>query len=322
MQAQVYDAYGGPEVLRVEEVPTADPVADEVLVKVRAASINEWDQGLLHGTPFVNRIGGIRTPKHRTIGSDIAGTVDRVGPAVTRFRPGDDVMGDLSACGFGAFAQYAVAPESALTAKPGFLTWEQAAAVPQAGTLAVAGLRKGRPFRRGHRVLVNGGGGGVGTFAIQIAKAFGAEVTGVDSAAKGELMRAVGADHVIDFADRDYAREGLRYDLILDVFARRSVPEYLRALRPSGTAALVGGSSHLLVSALLVGPPARVATGRTVSLVMWRPNNPLDVALLLRLVEQGAVTPVVDRTFPLTALPDAMRYYATGKHQGKIVITM
>ena len=217
------DEYGGLDVLKVAEVPVPQPGPGEVLVKVRAASINEWDQGLMRGTPLVNRTSGLRRPRRRTLGSDIAGVVEAVGGSVTRFRPGDAVFGDLSGCGFGAFAQYACAPESALTAKPGFLTFEQAAAVPQAGGLAMAGLEKGGPLRPGQRVLVNGGGGGVGTFAIQIAKASGVEVTGVDGPGKLDVMRELGADRVIDFTSEDFTRSGEQYDLILDVVCRRSV---------------------------------------------------------------------------------------------------
>ena len=226
------DEYGGLEVLKVAEVPVPHPGPGEVLVRVHAASINEWDQGLMRGTPIVNRTSGLRRPRRRTLGSDIAGVVEAVGGSVTRFRPGDAVFGDLSGCGFGAFAQYACAPESALTAKPGFLTFEQAAAVPQAGGLAVAGLEKGGPLRPGQRLLMNGGGGGVGTFAIQIAKASGVEVTGVDGPGKLDVMRELGADHVIDFTAEDFTRSGEQYDLILDVVCRRSVADYRRALRP------------------------------------------------------------------------------------------
>ena len=235
------EEYGGLEVLKIAELPVPRPGPDQVLVRVRAASINEWDQGLMRGTPIVNRTSGLRRPRRRTLGSDIAGVVEAVGSSVTRFGTGDAVFGDLSGCGFGAFAEYACAPESALTVKPGFLTFEEAAAVPQAGGLAMAGLEKGGPLRSGQRVLMNGGGGGVGTFAIQIAKASGVDVTGVDGPGKLDVMRDLGADRVIDFTAEDFTRCGEQYDLILDVVCHRSIADYRRALGPAaGVASLVG----------------------------------------------------------------------------------
>lgn len=297
--ALVHDEYGGLEVLKVAEVPVPQPGPGQVLVKVLAASINEWDQGLMRGTPIVNRASGLRRPRRRTLGSDMAGVVEAVGGSVTRFRPGDAVFGDLSGCGFGAFAQYARATESALTPKPDFLTFEQAAAVPQAGGLAVAGLEKGGPLRAGQRLLMNGGGGGVGTFAIQIAKASGLEVTGVDGPGKLDVMRELGADHVIDFTGEDFTRSGAQYDLILDVVCHRSVADYRQALRPGGRCGVIGGGTGRLVGVAALGQALRLSAGRRVSLVMYQANRPGAMGRLVRLMGEGAVKPVIDRVFPL-----------------------
>ena len=228
MKALVQDEYGGPEVLKVIDMPVPVPGDGEALVRVVACSINEWDNGLLRGVPVVNRIGGLRRPKRRVIGSDIAGVVEAVGASST-WSVGDEVFGDLSSSGFGAFAQYACAPDDALTKKPASLSFEQAAALPQAGGLAVGSLRTAGA---GKHLLMNGGGGGVGTLAIQIAKARGMQVTGVDGPDKQDVMRRLGADHTIDFTREDFTRNGVRYDLVVDVVCQRSIGEYRRALRP------------------------------------------------------------------------------------------
>jgi NADPH:quinone reductase-like Zn-dependent oxidoreductase len=322
MMALVQDEYGDLEVLKVAEEPVPQPGPGEVLVKVRAASINEWDQGLMRGTPIVNRTSGLRRPRRRTLGSDVAGVVEAVGGSVTRFRPGDAVFGDLSGCGFGAFAQYARATESALTPKPDFLTFEQAAAVPQAGGLAVAGLEKGGPLRAGQRFLMNGGGGGVGTFAIQIAKASGLEVTGVDGPGKLDMMRELGADHVIDFTSEDFTRSGEQYDLILDVVCHRSVADYRHALRPGGRCGVIGGGTGRLVGVAALGQALRLSAGRRVHLVMYQANRPTAMDSLVRLMGEGAVKPVIDRVFPLVEGREAMGCYLSGAFAGKIVITM
>jgi NADPH:quinone reductase-like Zn-dependent oxidoreductase len=320
--ALVQDEYGGLEVLQVAEVPVPQPGPGEVLVKVRAASINEWDQGLMRGTPIVNRTSGLRRPRRRTLGSDVAGVVAAVGGSVTRFRPGDAVFGDLSGCGVGAFAQYARATESALTPKPDFLTFEQAAAVPQAGGLAVAGLEKGGPLRAGQRFLMNGGGGGVGTFAIQIAKASGLEVTGVDGPGKLDTMRELGADHVIDFTSEDFTRSGEQYDLILDVVCHRSVADYRHALRPGGRCGVIGGGTGRLVGVAALGQALRLSAGRRVHLVMYQANGPTAMDSLVRLMGEGAVKPVIDRVFSLVEGREAMGCYLSGAFAGKIVITL
>ena len=243
-------------------------------------------------------------------------------PSVTAFRSGDEVFCDLSACGFGAFAEFARAPESALAKKPESLGWAQAAAVPQAGGLALAGLRKGEPHRPGQRLLMNGGGGGVGTFAIQIAKAWGLEVTGVDGPGKVDAMREAGADRVIDFTTQDFTRSGEQYDLILDVVCRRSVLAYRRALRPGGACGVIGGRTGRLIEAGALGQALRLSGGRRVSLVVYRANRQEDVTTLARLLAAGSVTPVIDRVFPLSDGVEAMRHYLSGDFTGKVVITM
>ncbi len=322
MKAAVHDEYGGPEVLRIADIPVPEPGAGEVLVRVRAASVNEWDLGLLTGTPLVNRSAGLRRPRQRTIGSDLAGTVAAIGPGVVRFLPGDEVLADLSASGFGAFADYACAPESALHHKPECLGWAEAASVPQAGTLAIEGLRKGRPYRPGQRVLINGAGGGAGTLAVQIAKHLQAEVTAVDAGGKLPALVGLGADHVIDYALEDFATTGEAYDLIVDMASSRSVLDYRRALRPRGACGIVGGGTPQLLGALALGSLLLLDRGKRLSLVAHRANDHRDMALLLDLLQRGSIQPVVDRTFPLSEARQAMRYYTEGTFVGKIVLTM
>jgi NADPH:quinone reductase-like Zn-dependent oxidoreductase len=322
MKAAVHEEYGGPEVLRIADLPVPQPGPGEVLVRVRAASINEWDHGLLTGTPGFNRSTGLRRPRMRIIGSDIAGSVEAVGPGVKRFLPGDEVMGDLSNCGFGAFAEYACPPESALAHKPGFLGWEEAAAVPQAGLMAIGAMRKGRPYRPGQRVLINGAGGGVGTFAIQIAKQLQAVVTAVDRGDKLAALHRLGADEVIDYELEDFTRTGEDYDVIVDPVSTRSPLDYRLALAPGGAAVVLGGGTVQLLEAFAVGPLLRLDRGRRLGLHIHRPNEHRDLARLLELLEHGAVHPVIDRSFALDEAPAALQYYESGSFVGKIVLTM
>jgi NADPH:quinone reductase-like Zn-dependent oxidoreductase len=322
MKAAVHDEYGGSEVVRIADLPVPQPGPGEVLVKVHAASINEWDHGVLAGRPLMNRSTGLRRPRPRTIGSDVAGTVEAIGPEVTRFLPGDAVMGDLSGCGFGAFAEYACPPETSLLHKPGFLEWEQAAALPQAGLMAIGALRKGRPYQPGRRVLLNGAGGAVGTFAVQIAKQLRAAVTAVDRGDKLSALLDLGADHVIDYQLEDFTAAGETYDVIVDVVASHSPLEYRRALAPGGTAIIVGGGTSQMLSAFTLGPLLTLDGGRRLGLLLHRPNRHRDAARLLELLEQGAVRPILDRRFPLADAAAAMRYYEEGAFVGKIVLTM
>jgi NADPH:quinone reductase-like Zn-dependent oxidoreductase len=296
------------------------PKEDEILIKVHASSINSWDWELLSGT-FINRLlFGLFKPKttKQVLGADIAGTVQAVGKRVTRFKPEDEVFGDLWDS-WGGFAEYACAPESAMEAKPEGSTFEQAAAIPQAGVLALQGIRKANPLQPTQRVLINGAGGGVGTFAIQLAKLANTEVTGVDAAHKLDAVSATGADHVIDYRQQDFTKTAERYDLIIDCQCNRPVSSYKRALTPNGTYAMVGGSR--IIPILLQKYIARF-TGETrrFCLVAEGPNKGL--AELKSLLEAKKITPVIDSTYPLDEVPEAFSHFAAGLHKGKIVITM
>jgi NADPH:quinone reductase-like Zn-dependent oxidoreductase len=322
VKAIVCREYGSPGVLSVQDISTPVPRDDEVLVQVEASSVNDYDWHLLTGKPLVNRAAGLVKPKYQVPGSDVAGRVVAAGRAVTRFRPGDEVFGDMSPCGFGAFADYVAAPQAALALKPAALTFEQAAAVPQAGGLAALGLRGSRPVHPGDQVLINGAGGGVGTFAVQIAKAHGAVVTGVDRAAKLDTVRAVGADHVIDFTAEDFTRNRQAYDLIVDVADHRPMSAYRRALKPGGVCAIIGGSVPRVFLALAAGPGLSLLGTKKVGVPLWRPNNAQDVALLTQLLQAGSIAPVVDSVFPLTEVAAAFRRLGAQQHTGKIVITI
>jgi NADPH:quinone reductase-like Zn-dependent oxidoreductase len=320
MKAYVYEEYGTPDVLRLRDIPAPVPGDDEVLVRVRASSVNDYDWHLLTGHPFINRIGAPRHPRYPILGCDVAGTVELVGRAVTTLRPGDEVMGDLSLHRLGAFAEFVSAPAAAFSPKPASLTFEQAAALPQAGGLALTALRRRLPLPEGSRVLVNGAGGGVGTFAVQIAKSYGAHVTGVDSAHKADIVRAVGADLVLDYARQDFEDSGLTYDVIVDVACHRPIRTYRRCLRPGGVCSLMGGSIPRVLFAMAAGPAASAIGDRRVSVPMWKPGNPADMATLARLADDGSITPTVDRVVPLADLPDAFRHFGAQQHRGKVVI--
>lgn len=319
MQAVVFTRYGSPEVLELQEVAKPTPGDDEVLVRVHAVSLNEWDYGALLGDSLVNRlIFGLSRPKKRILGSDIAGTVEAVGPKVTRFQPGDPVFGDLSGR-WGGFAEFVCAPEQALLRKPPGMSFAQAAAIPQAGLLALQGLRLLGPIQAGQRLLINGAGGGVGTFAIQLAKAEGVEITAVDGADKLPLLRSLGAAQVLDYRQVDFTRDGQRYDRILDVKTTRSVLACARALRPGGSYVTVGGDMARLFQALLLWPWIAM-TSKRIRLLALKVNEGL--AEVTALFEAGRVLPVIDRTYPLAEVPDAFRHYGTARHLGKVVITL
>lgn len=324
MKAIVRDRYGSPDVLELADVPKPVPGDDDVLVRVRAASVNRADLDYLTGTPFLTRMGtGLRSPRNRGLGLDAAGVVEAVGPAVTNFRPGDAVMGDLTAHGYGAFAEYACAPVKAWARKPDGLTFEEAATVPQSAILAFQGLRGGRSIKPGDAVLVNGASGNVGPYAVQLAKSFGAEVTGVCSTAKLEFVRSLGADHVIDYTREDYTRLGPRYDWILDVWGRRSFLAPRRALRPGGRYVMAGGSTGAIFEALLLGPILSLARNRKLGLLIWwKPFDQADVATLSALLEAGSIRPAIDRRFALAEVPDALRHLEQGRALGKLVITV
>jgi NADPH:quinone reductase-like Zn-dependent oxidoreductase len=321
MKAIVQDRYGSTDTLTLKSVPKPTAKDDEVLVDVRAASVNMADVDYMRGSIYA-RFGGPMRPKDKIPGFDMAGQVEAVGSRVSRFKPGDGVFADLSVCGSGAFAEYASVPEAVLSSKPAGMTFEQAATLPQAAILALQGLRDDRPLLQGHKVLINGAGGGVGSFAVQMAKAFGAEVTGVDSAEKLDLVRSIGADHVMDYRQTDYIEADQRYDRILDVVASHSLLAYRRVLRPAGTFVMAGGPTSRTFQALVLGPVVTRAGSRQLGVLMWRPNDHDDVASLKELIAAGAVTPIIDRTFPLDEVSQALDHVAQGRAQGKVVITM
>jgi NADPH:quinone reductase-like Zn-dependent oxidoreductase len=320
MKAIVRHTYGSPDLLHLEEVPVPSLHDDDVLVRVRAASANAGDWHLLRGTPFPFRlVAGLRVPRFKIIGTDVAGDVEAVGRNVTQFRPGDQVFGELSRSGFGAYAEFAVAPEKALALKPANLSFEEAATLPTAGCTALQGLRKGR-IERARRVLINGASGGVGTFAVQIAKAFGTEVTAVCSASNVDVVRSIGADHVIDYAKEDFATGGQRYDLILAANGDRTIWDYRRSLTADGCYAMTGGSNRQLADALLLGPLLSMR-GQRFGNVLVKPRQ-ADLLVLKELCETGKVRPVIDRRFPLSDVSSAVRYIENGHARGKVVVTV
>jgi NADPH:quinone reductase-like Zn-dependent oxidoreductase len=322
MKAYKYGRFGSPDELKCVEVANPVPKPAEILVRIKAVSINDWDLGFLQGEPFVNRLlNGVTKPKIQILGCDIAGRVEAVGAGVTRFRPGDEVYGDLSSCGFGGFAEYVCVPESALAPKPTTMSFEQAAAIPQAGMLAVQGLRDIGKLQPKQRLLINGAGGGVGTMGIQLAKLMGAaEVTGVDSTDKLELLRGLGFDNVIDYKQVDFTAEGKQYDLILDTKTDRPVAHYMRALAPGGVYVTVGGATPRLLATVLLRPWIRLTTPKDMRLVMLQANK--DLSYINALFNEGKFKPVIDRPFNFDELPAALHYYASGQQKGKLVISI
>jgi len=323
MKAIVRYEYGSADVLELKDIDKPVATDNEVLVRVHAAGVNMADVDYMLGRPHAARlITGLRGPRNCVLGLDVAGEIQAVGKDVTRFRPGDEVFGDLTEHGYGAFAEYACASERAFAPKPANLTFEEAATVPQAGVMALQGLGGRRSIEPGDTVLINGAGGNVGPFAVQIAKSFGAEVTGVDSTEKLDMLRSIGADHVIDSTHEDVLLGGQRYDRILDVAAFRSVFEWKRALRPRGVYVVVPNSMAGMFKAAFLGPLISIAGGRKMGIQMGQPFARDDVAFLTELIEDGRVTPVIDRRYPLDEVPEALRYQETGHPRGKIVITI
>jgi len=320
MKAIVLTRYGSPDYFELKEVAKPNPKDNEVLIKVFAASINSWDWEILIAKPFVNRLmAGLLKPKRiKILGCDIAGLVEAVGKNVKQFQPGDEVFGDLSSCGWGGFAEYVCARDNALALKPDSMTFEQAAAIPQAGLLALQALRYREQVQSGQKVLFNGAGGGVGTLGMQIAKSFGAEVTGVDSTEKLDIMRSSGADHVIDYTQEDFTKSGKHYDRIIDVKATRSVSDYKRALSHGGVFVMVGGSSSLVNKLLFLGPWISITESKKVGLLLHKANE--GIVFMKELFEAGKVVPVIDRSYSLNEVAEALRYYGKGQVKGKIVI--
>ncbi|HEY3420990.1 MAG TPA: NAD(P)-dependent alcohol dehydrogenase [Methanomassiliicoccales archaeon] len=321
MKAIVCDRYGPPDVLRLEEVERPTPRDNQVLVKVHASSLNAADFEILGGAVSARIFSPFR-PRNRIPGSDVAGRVVAVGKNIKRLKIGEAVFGDLFACGFGAFAEYVAVPEDALVWKPDSISFEDAATFPQAAKIALQGLRGKRPLKKGQKVLINGAGGGMGTFAVQIAKYYGAEVTGVDNAGKLDMLRAIGADHVIDYAKEDCTRGGERYDLILDTVARRSIFNYRRIMAPDGLFVLVGGSRYAIFQSILLGPLVSIASKKKMGINPMNVNNEEDLRFLLELLENEKLIPVIDRRIPLSEVPGALSDLSKGLVKGKVVITV
>lgn len=320
MKAIVRDTYGPPDVLRLGDVPAPTAGDDGVLVRVHAASANAGDWHLLRGTPLAFRlVAGLLRPKYKIIGNDIAGTVEAVGRNVTRFKPGDEVFGEVSRCGFGAYAEYVVAREGALALKPANLSFAEAAAIPTAGCTALQGLRKGN-IQPGKKVLIHGAAGGVGTFAVQIAKALGAEVTGLCSTRNAEMIRSIGADHVLDYTRVDFATAGQKFDLILAVNGDRSIWDYRRTLTPTGRYVMTGGSNRQFGDALLLGPLLSLG-GQKLGNLLAKPSQ-LDLLVLKELAEAGKVRPVIERFYTLSEVREAIRHLEAGHASGKLVVSV
>lgn len=324
MKAVVYTEYGSPDVLHIEEVEKPVPNEDQVLVKVHAASVNAVDRHLLSADIFLVRLmgGGLLKPKDPRLGVDLAGRVEAVGSNVTQFRPGDEVFG----CRHGAFAEYVCAREGLLALKPAKLSFEEAAAVPVAALTALQGLRDYGQIQPGHKVLVQGASGGVGTCAVQLAKSFGARVTAVCSTRNLDMVRSIGADHVIDYTQEDFTRNEQRYDLILAVNGYRSIWAYRRALSPTGIFILVGASSARLFQAMLqsmlLGPVISRTGRQKMGFMGMAETNQKDLVLVKELLEAGKVVPVIDRRYPLSEIVEAFRYLEEVHAQGKVVITL
>ena len=326
MKAVVRDTYGTTDVVRIEEVEQPVPEGDQILVRVHAASVNRADLDALGPRPaFARLFVGVRRPRSHGLGLDVAGVVESVGPAVTRFRPGDRVFADLFTFSIGTFAEYVCAPERAFQAIPEGLSFLEAATLPHAGTLAMQGLRMrgGRTIKPGDKVLVDGASGSVGPFAVQIAKSMGAEVTGVTRTAKLDLVRSLGADHVIDYTKVDYTKTGERYDWIVDTDSHHPIRSVRRALRPNGVYLTLGGNSASILGSLILGPLASVGSDRWSGLMLWwKPFNPDDMARLTQLIAEGKVKPVIERTYRLDEAVEALRHVEAGRARGKVVITM
>ena len=326
MKAAMRDRYGPPEVVELREVETPLPAPDEVLVRVRVASVNRADLDFLQPRPAFTRLFiGLRAPKTPALGIDVAGVVEEVGADVTRFKAGDRVFADLYPYGHGAFAEYACARERAFLRIPDEISFEDAATLPHSATLAIQGLRlrDGRTVGPGDRVVIDGAGGNVGPFAVQIAKARGAEVTAIDHTSKLDFLRTLGADHVLDYTTTDYTKTGERYDWILDTDSHHSLFAVRRALRPAGVYVTLGGTSWPILAALVLAPLMSMATGRRMGLLLWwKPFHAADVTALTDMIAAGELTPAIDRRYQHADIVDALRHVDTGRPRGKVVITV
>jgi 2-desacetyl-2-hydroxyethyl bacteriochlorophyllide A dehydrogenase len=323
MKAIICPKYGSPDILELKKVEKPIPKENEVLIKIYAASLNAADWHIMRGNPFLARLViGLLQPKYNILGADVAGHVEAVGKLVTQFKSGDAVFGDLSSNYFGGFAEFVCATEDALVLKPANVTFEEAAAVPLAAITALQALRDGGKIQSGQKVLINGASGGVGTFAVQIAKSFGAEVTAVCSTAKMELVKSIGADHVIDYTKEDFTRNGECYDIIVAANGDRSMVDYKRALTSTGRYVMIGGSSRQLAQGIFLGPFISMTSGKKMGNMLAKANQN-DLEFIKELLEAGKVKPIIDRCYTsLSQVPDAMRYLEEGHAMGKIVIVV
>jgi NADPH:quinone reductase-like Zn-dependent oxidoreductase len=324
MKAIINNAYGSPDILRFEDVEKPTPEDNEVLIKVHAASLNTGEWYFLTGKPFLVRLdpGGLTKPNINILGSDVAGRVEAVGKNVVQHQVGDEVYGDISNSGMGAFAEYTTAPEDVITKKPANLSFEEAAAVPSTAVVALQGIRDHGEIKAGDKVLIVGASGGVGTYAVQIAKSYGAEVTAVCSTGKMDLMRSIGADHVIDYTREDFSKNEGQYDLIIGVNGNYSLSEYKRALSPTGTYVCVGGSMTQLFSSMLLGSLRSEKGGRQIKNMGSVKINQGDLVVMRELLEAGKVTPVIDKRYPLSETAEAFRYLGAGHAKGKVIINV
>jgi NADPH:quinone reductase-like Zn-dependent oxidoreductase len=323
MKAIEYTEYGSPDVLQFKEVEKPSPKEDEVLVKVHAASVNPADWHLMRAEPFLARLeNGLQRPKNTRLGVDIAGRVEAIGKDVTQFQPGDEVFGEKFETGMGGFAEYVSVPERALASKPANVSFEAAAAVPLAALTALQGLRKGQ-IQSGQKVLINGASGGVGTFAVQIAKALGTEVTGVCSTRNLDMVRSIGADHVVDYTKDDFTRNGHQYDLIFDAVGNRSVSDLKRALRPDGISVIAGFTTmSRLFESMVLGPLRSMSGSKKIGRMETVQTNKEDLLFLKEFLQSGKIIPVIDRCYPLSETPEAIRYLETGRARGKVIINV
>ncbi len=318
MKAVVYEKYGSPDVLEIREMPKPVPADDQILVKIHAVSINGSDREGLVGRPLYARLGGL--PHNNILGSDIAGMVEAVGRNNSEFKVGDEVFGEIPGY-HGGFAEYVCLSGTTMMTKPADMTFEEASAIPQGGVIAFNGIIKQGQVQTGQKVLINGAGGSGGTFAIQLAKHHGAEVTGVDNTGKLDFLRSLGADHVIDYTREDFTKGGERFDLILDLIAHRSAFAYARALKPNGTYYFTGGSVATIFQILLLGPLIKRITSKNVRMLPV-PQNREDLIAITELCTAGKVHPVIDRTYSFDEIPEAMRYVSDGHAKGKVVISV
>ena len=323
MKAIVAEKYGSPDILQLREVDIPTPGDDEVLVKIHAAAVNAYDWHLLRADPVLVRLmgGGFWRPKQQILGADLAGTVTAVGKNISGLQPGDAVFGDIAGHGSGSFAEYAPAPEKALALKPDGLSFAEAAGVPMAAVTALQGLRDAGQIQAGQQVLIQGASGGVGTFAVQLARHFGAEVTAVCSTGKMEKTRALGADHVIDYTKEDFTRGDRQYDLILGVNGYQPLWAYKRALRPGGRYIMAGGSNAQIFQAMLLAPFLARSGDSHLGNVTAKMNR-ADLAFLAGLLAEGTLVTVIDRSYPLAEVADAIRYLEAGHAAGKVIITV